>query len=179
MGRGLAVLVVLMACVAGPASALQADCLWSQLAPSKRDGLLEAYHQEGPEALNHLDFTDEDLAGAVQSCGLTQANAVRGGHLIGAKMVVIGSKRFFKEQRGPSGATLDDAWSGLSAEPRGKLIRFAQQATMGQPTNGADMAPAASLAQDLGLDLTVRANQTQLVAYIFGKALLESWDGTN
>lgn len=176
-GRGLAALAVSMACLAGPANALQADCLWSQLAPSKRDRLLESYHQEGPEALNHLDLSGEDLAGGVKACGLTEANSVRGGHLIGAKMVVLGSKRYFKETKGISAVTLDDAWAGLSAEPRAKLTRFAQQATLGQPTNSADMAPAFGLAQDLGLDLTVQGHQIQLVSFIFGKALLESWDG--
>ena len=178
MRRGLAVLAVSLGWLAGPANALQADCLWSQLAPATRDRMLESYHQKGPAALNHLDLTDEDLAGGVKSCGLTVANGVRGGHLIAAKLVVLGSKRYFKEQKGIGAATLDDAWAGLSAEPRAQLTRYAQQSTLGQPTNSADTAPAFSLAQDLGLDLSVQANQTQLVSFIIGKALLESWDGT-
>lgn len=178
-GRGLAAAMVLMAGVAGPASALEAECLWSHLAPTKRDSLLESYHRDGPEALNHLNFTDEDLADEVKFCGLTEANGVRAGHLIAARLVVLGSKRYFKEQKGITGATLDDAWAGLNAEPRAKLTRFAQQATLGKPTNGDDMAPAVGMAEDLSLDLKAQADQTQLVAFIFGKALLESWDGTD
>lgn len=156
---GATALVLALACAAGPASALQADCLWTHLAPAKRDGLLEAYRQTGPDSLSHLDFSDDDLAEAVQSCGLNEANSERGGHLIASTVVLLGSKRYFQDQRRIAGPKLEAGWSGLSAESRGKITRFAQQATLGQPTDGDDMAPVLEFAARLGIDLQNEADR--------------------
>jgi hypothetical protein len=164
---------------AWPAQALEMACLWQNLGPAKRDSLLADYKVRGLDALTNVQFTDAELAPLTSACGVTAANAVHGGVLIGAELLMIGSERAFAETYGVSAATLDAAWKSLTPTEHAQLVRLVQNATRSKPVDDADKAPVTRLASRLKVDVGDSAAYTQLIAFVFGRAIQDSWDGTD
>lgn len=164
---------------AGGASALEVDCLWSALPEARRDAMLEDYRAVGLKALSAPSFTDADLEPLAARCGVTTENGRRAGHLIGAQLILIGSKRYMLEARRIPGDRLEGAWTGLSSQDRDRLTRYAQQSTLNQPTDDIDASPVVALAEQVGISLEDDEAGMQLVGFIFGRAILDSWNGTD
>lgn len=108
-----ALLLALFGFGATPAAALEADCLWTNLAESKRASLMADYRARGMESLQNLQISEEDVATWPERCGVTPQNAHNSGMLLGTVIIEQGVIEALRKSHGTRPAALSAAWAGL------------------------------------------------------------------
>lgn len=106
--------------LAGPAAALDGDCLWNGLPAATRNSMLDDYKTGGFEALDNVSYSDEDIAGIVK-CGLTAENSAKAGELIGGVLLEKGSELILIEKFGVRLGALAAAFEALPAAGRAAM----------------------------------------------------------
>jgi hypothetical protein len=114
------VALALCALAATPAAALEAGCLWTNLAESKRSSLLADYRARGAEALQNLQISEADIALWPARCGVTEANGEKAGMLLGTVLLERGAIEVLQANHGIKPAALATAWAKLDPAAKAK-----------------------------------------------------------
>jgi hypothetical protein len=162
----------LFALAATPAAALEAGCLWSNLAESKRTALLADYRARGMAALQSLQISDQDVAAWPERCGVTAQNAQTSGMLLGTVIIEKGVADALQTAHGVSPAALAAAWAGVDPAARAKA-RASVAKTLASGTSDAGGADAViALSAKLGLPTSAARDVALYVFAILGREIL-------
>lgn len=155
------------------AFALQAKCLWDNLPPYTRQAMLNAYRQQGIDALNTVEVTEADMAMLPKACGLDESNSDLASQMIGGYMLEMGASTVMSEKYGLPDGALDTAWNGLSDNTRGRMRLYAVQIMAGRKVDDNPITDGVAGMRDQ-LRIQDPGAMTQLVAYSLGRALREA-----
>lgn len=157
---------------ATPAAALEAGCLWSNLAESKRASLLADYRARGMAALQSLQISDQDVATWPARCGVTPQNAEKSGMLLGTVIIEKGVVDALQTTHGVTPAALAAAWSGIDPAARAKArASVASTLADGSTDNGGADAIRA-LSAKLGLPSSASRDLALYIFAMLGREIL-------
>lgn len=146
-----ALVLSLCTLAASPAAALDAGCLWTNLAPSKQAALLADYRARGAASLQSLEISPADIDLWPARCGVTEQNGEQAGMLLGTVIIERGVIETLQAQHGVKPAALAAAWAGLdpAAKARARASIASTLANGPKDDGGADAI--IKLGQVLGL----------------------------
>ena len=170
---GFAVLVCLLF-GASPTAALEAACLWDNLAPAKRAEVMRLYRANGLSALNRIPLVDADLKGWTTRCGVTMANIEATGHLFGTIVIEKGAIEILSEEFGVTEVALKAAWEGVTPTARASLRRLAVEVMSTGKATREDRAAGEQVLRALKLP---RQARTQVNLYLTALTMREVLNG--
>ncbi len=143
--------LALCALAATPAAALEAGCLWTNLAESKRSSLLAEYRARGAEALQNLQISESDIALWPARCGVTEANGENAGMLLGTVILERGVIETLEVSHGVKPAALATAWAKLDPAAKARARDSVVKTLAGQPGDAGGADAVAKLGGALGV----------------------------
>lgn len=159
-----ALVLSLCALAASPAAALDAGCLWTNLAPSKQSSLLADYRARGPDSLQSLQISPADIELWPDRCGVTAQNGERAGMLLGTVIIERGVIETLQANHGVKPAALGAAWAGLDPAVRVTARASVARTLANGPADDGGTEAVNRLGQALGLPQDARRD---LALYIF------------
>ena len=158
------VALALCALAATPAAALEAGCLWTNLAESKRSSLLADYRARGAEALQNLQISESDIALWPARCGVTEANGEKAGMLLGTVILERGAFEALQAKHGIKPAALETAWVNLDPAAKAKARASVAKTLAGQSGDSGGADAIVKLGEALGLP---QGAMQDLALYVF------------
>lgn len=141
----------LCALAASPAAALDAGCLWTNLAPGKQAALLADYRARGAAALQALEISPADIDLWPDRCGVTAQNSEQAGMLLGTVIIERGVIEILQAEHGVKPAALAAAWAGLDPAAKAKARASVAKTLANGPKDDGGADAIVKLGQTLGL----------------------------
>jgi hypothetical protein len=149
---------------ASQAAALEAGCLWSNLAEAKRTALMADYRARGMEALQNLKISDQDVATWPARCGVTEQNAEISGMLLGTVIIERGVIESLQTNHGVKPAALAAAWAGVDPAIRARARASVANTLSNGPKDDGGADAIVAMGETLGLP---KAAMRDLALYVF------------
>jgi hypothetical protein len=156
--------LALCALAATPAAALEAGCLWTNLAESKRAALMADYRARGMESLQTLQISEQDVATWPARCGVTPANAHNSGMLLGTVIIEKGVAEALQKSHGTRPDTLAAAWAGVDPAARARARASVAKTLANGPNDEGGRDAVAAVTSKLGLPQTA---MREVALYVF------------
>jgi hypothetical protein len=139
---------------AGPAFAgADGECLWSNLTPQTRDGLMTAYRTSGERAFGQVRPSAEDQQSLSAACGLNAQNMLDSFEALKLATIEHGAAAALQAERGLDQARLEAAWAGMAAADRAAILKAAVGAVEGDEDDGSADAAITRFMTGLGLPM--------------------------
>mgnify|MGYP000908370583 CR=1 FL=1 len=149
---------------ATPAAALEANCLWTNLAESKRASLMADYRARGMATLQNLQISEQDVATWPARCGVTAENAQTSGMLLGTVIIEQGVLETLQASHGIKPAALSAAWASLDPAAKARARASVANTLADGPKDDGGADAIIALGAKLGLP---QAAMRDLALYVF------------